>query len=102
MIKPYYERIKKFSFNDVLKGTEKLFADVVKNIIHPQHPLDYKDRNKVCFKNLCGSCRFKGIRFINIPVNEVTNEFATKVVNELVTDITNILAANKKRKNANG
>ena len=102
MMRPYYKRIKNFSFNEVLKGAGKVLADVVKKLVHPQHPLDDKGRNKLCFNNLCGSCRFKGGQFIHIPVNEVTNDFATKVVNELGPDITNFVAANKKRKNTNG
>ena len=46
--------------------------------------------------------KFLWCQFLQIPVNEVTDEFATKVVNELGTDITKFVAANKKRKNANG
>ena len=41
------------------------------------------------------------IAFDRVCVNEVTDEFTTKVVNELGTDITKFVAANKKRKNAN-
>ena len=102
MMKPYYERIKNFSFDEVLKSAIKVLADVVKNLVHPQHPLDDKSRNKIYFNNLCGSCWFKGCQFLQIPVNEVTDEFATKVVNKLGTDITKFVEANKNRKNANG
>ena len=93
MLRPYYESIKNFSFNDVLKGAGKVLANVVKNLVHLQHPLDDKGRNKVCFNKLCRSFLFKGCHFIHIPVNEVTDEFATKVVNELGTDITKFVAA---------
>ena len=101
-MKTYHERINKFSFNDVLKCAVKVLDDVVKKLVHPQHPLDDKGRKKLCFNNLCGSCQFNGSQFIHIPVNDVTDEFATKVVNKLVTDITKIVAADKKRKNSNG
>ena len=101
-MKPYDKRIKNFSFNEVLKGAGKVLANVVKKIVHPQRPLDDKVRNKACFNNLYRSCKFKGCQFIHIPLNEVTDQFATKVVNELGTDIKNIVAANKKRKNSNG
>ena len=56
MMKNYYDRINNFSFNEVLKGAGKVFADVVKKLVHPQHALDEKGQNKACFKNLCGSC----------------------------------------------
>ena len=38
MMRPYYEMIKNFSFNEVLKGAVKVLADVFKKLVHPQHP----------------------------------------------------------------